>query len=108
MHFSANLKTPNLQVDVCDEVNGCFLCDGREERIKLNGLPGWNFIMCEQIGSSVKIVSTNGSAIGICEIEILAQNGTYHSNSQNNVRLAAVNSGEKILFTAYFSPESFS
>ena len=71
MYFSANLKTLNLQVDVCDEVNGCFLCDGKEEGIKLNGLPGWNFVMCEQIGRSVKIVSTNGSQLGFVRLKFL-------------------------------------
>ena len=79
--FLGNLLTPKLLVHVCDDSYGCSLCDGGEENITLTGVAGWNHVMCEQIGSSIKIttaaddLSGDDTKLGVCEIEILSQPG---------------------------------
>ena len=80
---SGNLISSTVPVHVCDDSNGCFPCEGGDEKLKLTGVPGWNYVMCEQIGDSLKIMtaaddlSSDEAKLGVCEVEILSQPGQF-------------------------------
>ena len=66
-----------VNVYVCDWIL-CRNCAGGEEQIKLMGDPDWNYVLCEEIGSYIKIEVANleqGQTVGFCEIEMFGQNG---------------------------------
>ncbi|XP_075254772.1 uncharacterized protein LOC142346149 [Convolutriloba macropyga] len=77
--LTGNLISSTVPVHVCDDSNGCFPCEGGDEKLKLTGVPGWNYVMCEQIGDSLKIMtaaddlSSDEAKLGVCEVEILSQ-----------------------------------
>ena len=77
----ASLHPSSISVEVCDLYEQCHECDGREERVEFQGVLGWNYVMCEQVGyyviisTSVSDLTSDEAKLSICEIAIFGQNG---------------------------------
>ena len=69
--ISASLSSDVILVQACDWLE-CRNCDGGSEKVILEGNPGWNFIQCEQMATSIKLkLQAWIEVIGICEIQLL-------------------------------------
>ena len=75
IHSLGSLVGPNVTVFVCDWYM-CRNCTGGVEQIQLRGSPGWNYVLCEEIGTSLKIeIAPSLFLVGICEVEAFGVNG---------------------------------
>ena len=77
---SDSLHANFTSINICNR-HFCSKCDGRQEAINLRGTPGWNFVMCEQVGyyvtisTSVSDLTSDEAKLRICEVVIFGQNG---------------------------------
>ena len=80
--FSVLTQPPYVTVYICDADFICRNCTGGAEQITLLGDPGWNYVMCEEIGSAVKIVVDlpnllDGFSVAICEVNMFGIDGLF-------------------------------
>ena len=63
-----------MHAEVCDQ-SQCLLCDGGAPQVELTGNPGWNYVLCEVVGSSVHVTfdlkKEPEPVVGVCEMDVL-------------------------------------
>ena len=81
-HFVPDfVRLPFVMVYVCDGEFICRNCTGGAERIILLGNEGWNYVLCEEIGSNLKIEvnlpdDDFDASLTICELSLFGLDGT--------------------------------
>ena len=75
---SGNLISDSVAVSVCNFIF-CQTCSGGSRRLRLDGRPGWNYIVCGQIGDVVKMTFTQvaNRSFGFCEVVPFGISGLY-------------------------------
>ncbi len=82
-----NLNSDAVNVFICDFIF-CRICTGGNRELLLSGKPAWNFVICGEIGKSVKLVfnATLGTRFAFCEV---APFGIEGSNPSHLLQLIA-------------------
>ena len=71
----ANLNSSSMYVQVCD-LGQCRNCSGGARDVFFEGFSGWNYVVCDLIGSTVSLVHAPGQHIvRLCELDLIGQNG---------------------------------